>query len=181
LVGNASNRSLNSVCSARALPTASPLKNCWLSAIILIIQILNLEARNGSLSAMAGLVCLCLKAAPGYINSRGFCSPLTFSNYCISFEHSFLHCHLLSLELSTSPAALAAIPSSTKTFPVYFLLAALLRTFFTLFLSKALDLELLTVPVSSPYPRHWLRSPPLQSTLKVYSLLIVIHIFSTSL
>jgi hypothetical protein len=38
---------------------------------------------------MAGLVRLCLKAAPGYISSRGFHLTLTFSNYRTSFKHFF--------------------------------------------------------------------------------------------
>ena len=91
---------------------------------------------------------------------------------------------------------MAAIPSFTKTLQVYFLLAALYictttlqlgstlippsPTFFTFFLSKALDLEHSTVPLSSPCPRHWLRSP-LRSTLEVYALLAAIHISTTPL
>jgi hypothetical protein len=179
------------------MTTASPPKNCWLSySIILTIQVLNPGARNGSPSVMEGLICLCLEAAPGYISlavsaharpPATIASPLHTLSYTISSSPS--------LELS-SPAALAAIPSFTKTFQVYFLLAALHictttlqfgstlippSSTFTFFLSKALDLEHSTIPVSSPCPRHWLRSPPLRSTLEVYSLLAAICISTTPL
>jgi hypothetical protein len=145
---------------------------------------------------MAGLVYLCLEAAPGYISSRSFRPPSTSSNHRISSEHSSPSLSQRGLEFSTSPVALAAIPSSTKTLEVYFLLAALRisttlqpgsslfppsLTFFTFSLSEALDLELSTVPVSSPCPPHWLQSPPLRSTLEVYSLLAALHISTTLL
>jgi hypothetical protein len=147
---------------------------------------------------MARLVYLCLKAALSYISLvvsvyprplKTIASPLYTLFYTIPSSPS--------LELSTSPVALAAIPSFTKTLQVYFLLAALhictttlqfgstlvppSPTFFTFFLSEALDLEHSTVPVSSPCPRHWLQSPSLQSTLEVYSLLAAIHISTTPL
>jgi hypothetical protein len=147
---------------------------------------------------MAGLVCLYLKAAPGYISSRSFRLPSTSSIHW-SPLHTLFYTILSSpsLKLLTSPMALATIPSFMKTLQVYFLLAILhiytttlqlgsilippLPTFFTLFLSKALDLEHSIVPMSSPCPQHWLQSPPLQSTLKVYSLLAAFHISTTPL
>jgi hypothetical protein len=49
---------------------------------------------------MAGLVCLCLKAALGYISSRSFHPPSTSCNHYISFKHSFLHCSLFTFSLS---------------------------------------------------------------------------------
>ena len=89
-------------------------------------KFLSLGAGNGSLSAIVDLVCLCLAAAPGYISSRSFHPPSTSSNYCISFAYSFstlFPLHFLSLshrgfEFSSSPVALAAIPSSAKALEV---------------------------------------------------------------
>jgi hypothetical protein len=87
-------------------------------------KFLNPGARNGSPSVMADLVCFCLAAAPGYISSRSFHPPSTSSNHRISLGHSFpilFSLHLLSLrgfEFSTSPVALAAIPSSAKALEV---------------------------------------------------------------
>jgi hypothetical protein len=151
---------------------------------------------------MEGLVCLCLEAAPGYISLAVSAHPRPPATIA-SPLHTLFHTvpSSPSLELSTSPVALGAVPSFTKTLQVYFLLAALHNctttlpfgsalippspTSFTFFLSKALDLEHSTVPVSSPCPRHLLRSPPLRSTLEVYSLLAAIlaaiHISTTRL
>jgi hypothetical protein len=75
---------------------------------------------------MARLVYLCLAAARGYISSRSFHLPSTSSNYRISFAHSFPHCSLFTFslrgfEFSTSPVALAAIPSSAKALEVCYL------------------------------------------------------------
>ncbi|KAH8799422.1 hypothetical protein F5884DRAFT_811932 [Xylogone sp. PMI_703] len=77
-------------------------------------------------SVMAGLVCLCLEAAPGYISLAVSAHPRPAVTIA-SPLHALFHTvpSSPSLELSTSPVALAAIPSFTKTFQVYFLLAAL--------------------------------------------------------
>ena len=64
------------------MTTASPPK---LLVVILTIQVLNPGARNGSPSAMAGLVRL--EAAPGYISSPSFHPPSTSSDHRISFAH----------------------------------------------------------------------------------------------
>ena len=92
-------------------------------------KFLNLGARNGSPLAMADLICLCLAAAPSYISSRSFYLPSTSNNYRISLGHSFLFplypLSLRGFEFSTSPVALAAIPSYIKALEVCCLLNVL--------------------------------------------------------
>src|SRR6266536_2642405 len=124
---------------------------------------------------MAGLVRLCLKAAPGYISSRSFHPPSTSSNHRISLNTLF-HIAPSSPSLSHS----RRVPWPWLRFPPtrnsQRLFSPSLRISTTLQLSSSL------IPPSLSFtPRHRLRSPLLRSTLEVYPLLAALHISTTPL
>ncbi|PVH70986.1 hypothetical protein DL98DRAFT_617099 [Cadophora sp. DSE1049] len=130
-----------------------------------------------SSSVMAGLVCLCLEAAPGYISLAVSAHPrpaVTIASPLHALFHtvpSFNFSRTLdeSRGLGCDPLLHEDSDSSSLFSPrrpphlhhhsaIRFLHSFLLRppTSFTFFLSKASDLEHSRVLVSSPCPRHYL-------------------------